>query len=199
MVRTRHAAGSYSRETHTAGSLSIAPGYTPALGLAPVPDPVIPGIVQGVVVQDVHNATGDAVINASGVIITGGALTVKNGSNVVIIDGSSDMFRIAAQGTGTVYGPTANSGNSDMQTFSGLGDFTPTFLGFIELGSPIGDALPFVKISTATGHVLDSIRMYTQNLGSGAVRVAVYWDTTTASYGQSAFTYRVYILEQVAF
>jgi hypothetical protein len=48
------------------------------------------------------NANDDGatvIVDRGGITVTDGAITVTNGDDIVIIDGSSDMFRIAATGT----------------------------------------------------------------------------------------------------
>ena len=131
MVRTRHAAGSYSRETHTAGSLSVAPGYTPALGLAPVPDPVIPGIVPGVVVQNVVNATGDVVVNVNGLIIRNGKLTIED-----------EWGRTVAGASGF---------EGDWSDFISYGLYNARFLHGVEGACPAGrtGALPYWTVAVS--------------------------------------------------
>jgi hypothetical protein len=51
------------------------------------------------VIALVTNAGATVVIDASGIAVTGGAITVTNPGSVVIIDGTSNMFKIAATGT----------------------------------------------------------------------------------------------------
>ena len=59
----------------------------------------------GVTLQEVpagaRNTSGEVVIDATGVTITNGALTVTNPGSTVIIDGTSNMFKIVATGTQT--------------------------------------------------------------------------------------------------
>ena len=54
------------------------------------------------VIANVANIGGDVVIDSAGVAITGGKLSVTNGSSVVIIDGTSTMFKVGATGTLTI-------------------------------------------------------------------------------------------------
>jgi len=72
----------------------------------------------------IATAGGNVQINADGVTITGGKLTVKNGNDVVIIDGTSDMFRIVA--TGTSVFPTLTGTGWD---YDNLDVYTGSFLG----------------------------------------------------------------------
>ncbi len=64
-------------------------------------------------VDQLVNAGGDAIITNEGITVVNGAITVRNAGSTVVIDGTSDMFKIA--GTGTLSGawpspaPTAAS------------------------------------------------------------------------------------------
>lgn len=65
------------------------------------------------------NTPATTVINENGVTITNGALTVTNAGSTVIIDGTSNMFKIAA--TGTLSRAVAASTNSSTSvTLTGL-------------------------------------------------------------------------------
>ena len=68
----------------------------------------------------VLNSTGYVEIDSTGVAITNGALSVTNPGGTVIIDGSSDMFRIVATGT-LSHTQAAGSDGSTTVTLSALG------------------------------------------------------------------------------
>ena len=70
--------------------------------------------------QDIDHAGGNVKIDSTGVTITNGKLTVSNAGAVVIIDGTSNMFKIAASGTLNV---TASAGtwNNGTVTLTALG------------------------------------------------------------------------------
>jgi hypothetical protein len=69
----------------------------------------------------VANVGGTVTIDSTGVAITGGALTVKNPSGTTIIDGTSDMFKIAATGTLSVAWPGSPGFASASATLTALG------------------------------------------------------------------------------
>ena len=86
-----------------------------------------------------HNSTGEVVIDSSGVTITNGALTVTNPGSTVIIDGTSNMFKIVASGTGTHTQAANTAGDVKILALavagSGLPDVTsPAYLCYITEG-----------------------------------------------------------------
>jgi hypothetical protein len=87
------------------------------------------------VIALVTNAGATVVVDAAGIVVTGGAITVNNSTpgdpnNITIIDGTSDMFRIAA--TGTIAKNVAANSVEAATTVSlpGLGSF-PTVPGLL--------------------------------------------------------------------
>jgi hypothetical protein len=61
-------------------------------------------------------------MGAAGLFITDGAITVTNGSSTVVIDGTSDMFKIQATGTQQVAFPSGTWTSADtVTTLTGLG------------------------------------------------------------------------------
>ena len=58
------------------------------------------------------NAGGDAIITNGGIRVINGAIEVQNAGATVIIDGTSDMFKIAASGTVSAYWPASYPANS---------------------------------------------------------------------------------------
>lgn len=65
------------------------------------------------VIANVANVGDTVVIDENGITVTGGAIVVQNPSGDVIIDGTSDMFRIAATGTLSL---TLNDGSNGVNT-----------------------------------------------------------------------------------
>jgi hypothetical protein len=74
---------------------------------------------------DVWSGAGNVLIDASGVAITNGKITVTNPGATVIIDGTSNMFKIAASGSTSV---TASGGTFAQTTIqlTGLGALAAT-------------------------------------------------------------------------
>lgn len=81
-------------------------------------------------------AGGDAIITPSGITVLNGAIVVKNAGATVIIDGTSNMFKIAA--TGTMNYPYTDAGtpnaSATVTVATGL-TYAPAFLGFVQSGS----------------------------------------------------------------
>jgi hypothetical protein len=69
---------------------------------------------------NVRNSDGNVIIDANGVTITGGKLTLTNSGSTVIIDGTSNMFKIAATGTQSNTFTDNATGTVDV-TLTGLG------------------------------------------------------------------------------
>ena len=84
-------------------------------------------------VDSVTNAAGGTVITSSGVAITNGKITVTNPGSVVIIDGTSNMFKIAA--TGTLSKSQAPGSGIASVSLSALGtqSIVPAFLTLVAL------------------------------------------------------------------
>jgi hypothetical protein len=76
------------------------------------------------------NTPGEVTIDTSGLAITNGALTVTNAGAVVIIDGTSDMFKIAASGSLSSTCAALSGANYSTSvataTLSGLGALSAT-------------------------------------------------------------------------
>jgi hypothetical protein len=66
------------------------------------------------------NYPAEVVIDKDGITVTNGAITVSNAGATVIIDGTSNMFKIAASGSLNVTA-TAGNNNSATTTLTGLG------------------------------------------------------------------------------
>lgn len=99
-----------------------------------------PKLAADAVIANVANIADTVLINAAGLSVTGGAVTVAGPDGTVIVDGTSNMFKIQATGTQSV-GPIA-SGSDDYATtdLSGLGrqETTPACLFWVGDGNAIG-------------------------------------------------------------
>ena len=75
--------------------------------------------------QNVAAAGGSVTVDSGGVTITNGAITVKNPGGTVIIDGTSNMFKILSTGTKsvTMSNTAAFNAVTASTTFTGLGTF----------------------------------------------------------------------------
>jgi hypothetical protein len=79
-------------------------------------------------------------------------------------------------------------------------EYAPAFVGYIEImDTTFADTLPFIRMTTATGHVTDQVNMYTTWTGS-EMRVNVEW---MCSYGAlwagNTYTCRYFIFVETAF
>lgn len=73
------------------------------------------------VIAYVLNVGSTVQIDADGILVTGGAITVQNSGATVIIDGESDILRVAASGTQSVTVGTTDTFGSDDTALPGLG------------------------------------------------------------------------------
>lgn len=73
---------------------------------------------------DISHANADVLINSSGITVTNGKIIVRNGAATVIIDGSSNMFKIAASGSLQVHWGASPGVVTDFVTLTGLGTYS---------------------------------------------------------------------------
>ncbi len=112
---------------------------------------------------------GNVVINSSGITITGGKISVTNASATVIIDGSSNMFKIAASGT-----TSATAGATATTTLTGLGTQT-TILAFLGFVSPFNSTTGRRHQGRSDfGHATVGPTLYAAATSGGAVTTAFY-------------------------
>jgi hypothetical protein len=132
--------GAVTAALQTAKGYATAPATT-AYGIVNIrnqtPSTNVTVVFDDVLVQrmsgGVLNSDGNVVIDSSGVTIINGKITVTNAGSTVIIDGTSNMFKIAATGTLSVAYPAA-------------GNFAPTFVDLTALGDM--SAPPVIVCST---------------------------------------------------
>lgn len=86
----------------------------------------------------VVNAPGNVIIDDDGIEITDGALVVSNPTGTVVIDGTSNMFKILATGTAT-HSQAAFGTSAFSATLPGLGSFatTPGFISYASEGNAL--------------------------------------------------------------
>lgn len=93
--------------------------------------------------QDILNDGATVSVNDGGLTVTDGAITVSNAGETVIIDGTSNMFKIVASGT-LAHTQGANSNGSSQAVLTGLGLPTatsPAFVAYLAEGaSPANNA-----------------------------------------------------------
>lgn len=157
----------------------------------------------------VKNSTAEVLIDAAGITVTNGAITVTNAGATVIIDGTSDMFRIAATGTFTVTGSNSPSGKTSTTgsaTVSTGFTYIPMVLFAYEDGSsaytmPRVDTVDSGTVAgmTSGGTIKNLIHARASVSGGTSTKVEAAWDTYYTNSSASTRTIRYYILEQAAF
>lgn len=138
--------------------------------------------------------------------ITGGTdqfgLYVAGPDGSVIIDGTSDMFRIAATGgvslTGCNGSGAACTASAVVTLSTGL-TYSPAHLGF--MGAVVGRAetMPRTVINNTAGGgtVLDHLRQFCQWVAGDQTEVTISWETG-ANRSANTYAFRWYIMEQAS-
>lgn len=138
---------------------------------------------------------------ASGVSVTG-MLVISNASGTVIIDGTSDMFRIIATGTGTVAGPNGSSGSvastvNNITVATGL-TYPPAYLTYVETGGGVAQQIPAVVSFVTDGTPQITFVTSVSVVNGNQTRHQVSCYATANLSGDPDIPYRYYIHEQVA-
>jgi hypothetical protein len=164
------------------------------------------------VIANVANVGDTVVIDDTGITVTDGAITVENGDLVVIIDGTSNMFKIAATGTLTVSGV---GGGVATTVLSALGAqaATPAHLGFVtsgvdptaayrEVGIQIDNAILYAASSSGGSPTFQfyGINAYTQlDMGLDGSSFARARLVCLSAYAFSVTRYgRYYVLKEAS-
>lgn len=110
-------------------------------------------------------SSGDVLINEDGVAVTDGKITVTNGSSVVIIDGTSNMLKVAAEGSEqVVFGAAGTTTTEDVTLSSLTYSFSPIILFHYGPGLSPGqrsvdrELLPLIGVNAATGAIQYAIK-----------------------------------------
>lgn len=162
---------------------------------------------------DVSHAGGYVAIDSTGITVTNGAITVSNAGATVIIDGSSDMFKIGAQGTGSVSVPASGMGTaSGYQDFTLNLSFAPAFLYYVSTASDTtADKYDRLEIptqeyvaATSGGAVTTSVivnRNYTffaSRYSSASVSRVLYQAKYTGTGSALTYYFKFYVLLEAA-
>lgn len=145
--------------------------------------------------QDPDSST--VVIDASGIVVTSGAIEVRNPTGTVIIDGTSDMFKINVTGTLTI--PASENGpleSASVTLTTGL-DYRPMHLAAMESG---GVSYPFPHIllynpGPSYGHVATMWHSDATDLGGGQTQITGRVHTQGST---PAISMRYYVLQEAA-
>lgn len=149
-------------------------------------------------VDSVLNEATNVTIDETGIDVTGGAITVTNPGATVIIDGTSNMFKIAATGTSSITGPTAGSATSNNVTVNTGFTYAPAFVAFLDITAVTANQLPHVSWNLSTGAWERNLYMKTVVVETSKTQVSVTWRSALDDSGLT-YNYRYYILQEVAF
>lgn len=152
--------------------------------------------------MDVLSADGDVVSNPGGLTVLNGKIVVSNAGSIVIIDGTSNMFKIVGSGTIAV-GSLGVGGltGTFLTLFTNLG-YRPAHLVYVlltsgELNPGVAETLlvPIYQWNSGTGLVDRSYRAGVQE--KDADETNIYFETRSRA-GHAATTYRYYVLKEAA-
>ncbi len=162
--------------------------------------------ITGGVIQRVSNSGATVVINSSGITITGGAMTVTNPAGTVIIDGTSNMFKIVATGTQAATGPNGPAGSTETLVTTDYTlnlSYTPANLCMIEFqtnNAIVGHWMDWYRTGVGKGTMFEQFASYSQYLSSTQSRAKGMWRVID-TLDRSAYSvdFRYYILKEAAF
>jgi hypothetical protein len=144
-----------------------------------------------------YDAAGHVTIDSTGVAITNGELTVTNAGSTVIIDGTSDIFKIVATGTITVpangTAPVQNTNTVNLST--GL-TYVPASLWF-QQQSGYSATMPFLNFNNANGAALQYNSSECWMPSSG--HTGMWASALTISGTVVAWTFRYYALVETGY
>jgi hypothetical protein len=149
---------------------------------------------------DLVNALGNVVINAAGVAITNGKLTVTNAGATVIIDGTSDIFKIVA--TGTVQTAICNPNATQTATVdlsTGL-TFAPAIHCLVQFVTGYASQTPWISWGLGNGLVYTSCEADAHMVNTNQTRLtATTRNCNNSGQPTTVLVYRYYIFKEVAF
>jgi hypothetical protein len=160
--------------------------------------------------DDIIQSAGDVVIDTNGIAITNGKLVVTNPSATVIIDGTSDIFKIIATGTLVVSGvngsgPFGGMGTTGVNLATGL-TYRPQVIGMFDdttryPGEAILMPVPNANMdngAVGSGEWVDNDLLTSKVYLTNLTQIRERWETRYDRSGSSS-TYRYYLLLEIAF
>ncbi len=150
----------------------------------------------------INAATGNVRVDSSGIAVTNGKITVTNASSTVVIDGTSNMFKIAATGTLQTAGFTNSAGWSTTATVDLSTGFTSrtSFLAFHGGSSAawVSPSLTANMLVANGGWIQHTFDVVLSIVNTNQTRVRVTTTTSMTSGSTAAIDYRYYVLKESA-
>jgi hypothetical protein len=177
-----------------------APRYTLILDES---QPQLPELITdaaaGATVQNVENVPATVTVDATGLTVIDGAITVSNPEGTVIIDGTGDMFRIIASGTiSTLTFSNPGFYTSLITLETGL-NYAPAFAAFLATTGGNAYPVPYTQIGSGSGaHVDWYWEVWIHATGIGTTELTATVRSSVASGTTPGYTFRYYIFEQTA-
>jgi len=145
------------------------------------------------------NVPATVVIDDTGLAITDGKLTVTNAGSVVIIDGTSNIFKIVATGTHTTASFT-NPGSDTVTTTLSTGlTFVPGHLVFLEFSSGTSSYQTYYAVIDPGGHVFDYYESLCVLYNTNQTQIKSKKSSTRGTGTSGALQFRYFVLKEVAF
>lgn len=162
-------------------------------------------------VRGLRNASAKTIINNSGIAVIDGQISVTNPGGTVIIDGTSNMLKVMAEGElivngGNGSGAGGGRGNTSTNVPTGQ-EYVPKSLSYLESftgSSNTGENLPVTIWDRSNGFansgtINDHYWMwYVDEWTNSTITVHAFWDTRQNRSGNQA-QYAYTILKEVAF
>lgn len=148
--------------------------------------------------SNVDNETADVIIDKDGITVIEGAITVTNAGATVIIDGSSNMFKIASTGTRSFAGPNGSPAETTSTVDVATGfDYTPAFQVYLTNSAGVQGS------AWHTGHAdVGATALFTQwryaeasYLATNQTRMRFFW-FGFGDYSAVTSYFRYYILQE---
>jgi hypothetical protein len=151
------------------------------------------------------NANDDGatvIVDRGGITVTNGAITVTNAGAVVIIDGTSNMFKIAATGTVTTSTFAYVAGASSTVTVDIATGFTyrPAFLSYLQTAAgayhvPYG---VFTMTVVDAGTVHDTYEAWVAVVNTNETRFSAKYTSSRNTGTAAAYPFRYYLMQEAA-
>lgn len=145
---------------------------------------------------EIRNSTSEVVIDSAGVAVTNGAISVTNAGSTVIIDGTSDMFKIAATGTFSMAATAANSaGDAGAIINTGM-TYRPASMAYL-LNAGLALALPYTLFIASISMAVWTMSNSTYVYGTSQTHIGINFQNGAGS-SQGPWDFRWYILKEAA-
>jgi hypothetical protein len=163
-----------------------------------------PKLAATAVIANVVNVSNTVRINSQGIRVTGGAITVENAGGTVVIDGSSDHFRIVASGSFSLTGCNGTAAQCQATTNATINTgltTVPVHIGSMDAGDGTSRMLPRIATNATVaggGGVTDQYAYRTEVVSGAQTKITLSWFAQDVNRSGTTLDFRYYILAQQA-